>query len=103
VNFGHGKLVESEYTEKADLFSFAIILWEMITTRFPYSEHNEWRNAEAERAIIGGVRPQMPKKTPHPEPLIQLMVQCWSENPSDRPSAMEVCSNIQQLLDKIRH
>jgi len=98
VNFGHGKMVESEYSDKADVYSFAIILWEMITTKFPYSEHSEWRSVEAERAIIGGVRPQMPKDTLHPGYLIQLMVKCWDANPNERPSAEEARNLLQQLV-----
>lgn len=36
VGGGDDDLVQEAYTEKADVFSFAIILWELLTRQEPY-------------------------------------------------------------------
>ena len=42
------------YTEKVDVFSFGVVLWELVTMQMPYAEY-EWE-AELLEKIIGGLR-----------------------------------------------
>lgn len=79
------------YTEKADVFSFAIVAWEVLTHQDPYSEYPISRGkfmAQFEDEIVGGLRPTIPESTP--EALSKLIQQCWDAEPNFRPSFMDV-------------
>lgn len=51
------------------------------------SPHNELGKEVIEEKIRFGVRPHIPEGPPH---LIDLMKNCWAENPDDRPSFIEI-------------
>lgn len=84
----------SNYNEKCDVYSFAIILWEMITRRKPFQD------IELPQILFrvgqNGARPQLISKCP--EPLMRLITRCWGEIPDERPSMMEVF----QILDAFK-
>lgn len=65
-----------------------IILWEMLTSSVPFVEFRfDWQIAEA---VVSGVTPPLPLSLPSltssVDVYIQLMKECWSLAPSDRPS-----------------
>lgn len=70
------------------MYSYGIVLWELITAQEPYDgmESMEVAYAAAER----GLRPVIP--TVCPEGYAELMERCWSDDPSDRPDFTEVLS-----------
>lgn len=77
----------SNYSEKCDVFSWGIILWEVITRRKPFDEIG----GPAFRimwAVHNGTRPPLVKNCP--KPIEILMTRCWSANPFERPSMAEV-------------
>lgn len=67
---------------KTDVYSFGIILWELLTEQCPYSDINP---SEYEFRIKKNCeRPKIPEETPkHLKKLIEL---CWSSDPEERPS-----------------
>ncbi|KAK3696940.1 hypothetical protein RRG08_023133 [Elysia crispata] len=77
----------SNYSEKCDVFSWGIILWEVLTRRKPFNELNGPAFAIM-WAVHTGKRP--PPIQNLPKPLEILMTRCWSGNPSERPSMAEV-------------
>ncbi|RUS78293.1 hypothetical protein EGW08_013957 [Elysia chlorotica] len=77
----------SNYSEKCDVFSWGIILWEVLTRRKPFNELNGPAFAIM-WAVHTGKRP--PPIQNLPKPLEILMTRCWSGNPSERPSMVEV-------------
>lgn len=83
----------SRVSEKVDVFSFGIALWEILTGEEPYANMHCG-------AIIGGIvnnslRPPVPE-TCDPEWRI-LMEQCWSANPDIRPSFTEVTDRLRAM------
>ncbi|MGH0139216.1 UNVERIFIED_CONTAM: hypothetical protein FKN15_026215 [Acipenser sinensis] len=77
----------SNYSEKCDVFSWGIILWEVITRRKPFDEIG----GPAFRimwAVHNGTRPPLIKNLP--KPIESLMTRCWSKDPSQRPSMEEI-------------
>ncbi|XP_049535698.1 mitogen-activated protein kinase kinase kinase 7 [Anopheles darlingi] len=83
----------STYTEKCDVFSWGIILWEVIAREQPF-KHIDTSFAIMWR-VHQGSRPPLIENCP--KPIEQLMVRCWSQNPAHRPSMKEVVSIMNGL------
>nr|KYP34493.1 Serine/threonine-protein kinase CTR1 [Cajanus cajan] len=80
----------NKVSEKVDVFSFGIVLWEILTGEEPYANMHYG-------AIIGGIvnntlRPTIPSNC-DPE-WRTLMEQCWAPNPAARPSFTEIASRL---------
>eukprot|EP01089_Gocevia_fonbrunei_P023390 TRINITY_DN984_c0_g1_i2.p1 TRINITY_DN984_c0_g1~~TRINITY_DN984_c0_g1_i2.p1 ORF type:complete len:518 (-),score=41.67 TRINITY_DN984_c0_g1_i2:49-1602(-) len=86
-------LRNEHYTEKADVYSFGIVLWECITRMDPHSDMPAFQVIFA----VGsqGLRPPMPKDCP--KKLTELVTLCWDESPEERPTFLEII----ELLAKI--
>jgi len=82
------------YSPKADVYSFAITCYEILTGETPYVGFHSHK-AISEFVLFGG-RPELPDKLP--KDLNNLVVKCWDANPSIRPSFNDICRNIQHLL-----
>ena len=90
------------FTEKSDVFSIGVILWEMVVRvikgRYerPYSEFPE---LEYDFQIIvqtaRGKRCTIPPTTP--PTLTKVIQQCWHSDPNARPTAHELVSILQNL------
>ncbi|XP_049335305.1 mitogen-activated protein kinase kinase kinase 7 isoform X4 [Astyanax mexicanus] len=83
------------YSEKCDVFSWGIILWEVITRRKPFDEIG----GPAFRimwAVHRGTRPPLIKNLP--KPIESLMTRCWSKDPSQRPSMEEIVKIMMHLM-----
>ena len=83
-----------KYTEKSDIYSFGMIMWEVMTGRRPFWDRNH--DTDLIIDIIDGLRP--PIVTNAPEGYIELMKECWHPNPEKRPKANITSSRIWYML-----
>ncbi|XP_063954739.1 mitogen-activated protein kinase kinase kinase 7-like isoform X2 [Lytechinus pictus] len=85
----------SAYSEKCDIFSWGVILWEVISRRKPFDDIG----GPAFRimwAVHNGRRPPLIRNIP--KPLEKLMTRCWSSEAKMRPSMHEVVSIMSNLV-----
>lgn len=86
-------LRNEHYTTKADVYSFAIILWEMATRLDPFS------GMSAFELIVqvgkNNLRPTLPDDI-YP-PLRDLIFECWDPNPAKRPSFQQIVVTLESM------
>ncbi|XP_010427787.1 PREDICTED: serine/threonine-protein kinase HT1-like [Camelina sativa] len=88
-----------EYDTKVDIFSFALILQEMIEGCVPFHEIEE---SEVPKAYIEDERPPFnaPAKS-YPFGLRELIQDCWDKEASKRPTFREIISALEIISDRI--
>mmetsp|Transcript_5094 Transcript_5094/g.7552 ORF Transcript_5094/g.7552 Transcript_5094/m.7552 type:complete len:427 (-) Transcript_5094:377-1657(-) len=83
------------YNEKVDVYSFGIILWQMVTGETPFDGMG--KAAYIERVVMGGLRPSIPRDVP--KDLATLMQQCWDADPKRRPSCTAILASLDIVIE----
>eukprot|EP01102_Stenamoeba_stenopodia_P005932 TRINITY_DN1663_c0_g1_i1.p1 TRINITY_DN1663_c0_g1~~TRINITY_DN1663_c0_g1_i1.p1 ORF type:complete len:675 (-),score=137.88 TRINITY_DN1663_c0_g1_i1:100-2124(-) len=105
--------VASSYsiTSASDVYSFAIILWEMIH-RVVYDKYEmAYSNFREERSdfkstyafvmqVLRGERPPLPSEGV-PEELLSLLSSCWETNPTERITSAQLLGRLVSLRDEV--
>ncbi|KAF7032276.1 hypothetical protein CFC21_043468 [Triticum aestivum] len=79
--------------EKSDVFSYGVVLWELVTQKIPWDTHNTMQ-------VIGAVgfmdhRLEIPRDV---DPQWASMIQsCWDSDPQHRPSFQELLERLREL------
>ncbi|XP_030563190.1 mitogen-activated protein kinase kinase kinase 7 [Drosophila novamexicana] len=84
----------SKYTEKCDIFSWAIVLWEVLSRKQPFKDIDnaytiQWK-------IYKGERPPLLDNCP--KHIEQLMTACWKTAPEDRPSMNYIVGVMNEII-----
>ena len=83
-----------KYTEKADIFSYGIILWELATRKPPY--YGIDGQVVSQRVVREGLRPKISEREA-PGPFLDLMRRCWDDNPERRPDFKVIIRDLEQM------
>ncbi|KAH3764935.1 serine/threonine-protein kinase STY46 [Pelomyxa schiedti] len=78
----------SDYGQAVDVFSYGLMLWEMIARVLPWSEFHQ---ATVLLKKIQGERPTLPPANPN---ICELVNKCWAHNPASRPAFSDVLNII---------
>lgn len=92
-------------TPKADVFSFGVVMWEILTWTVPWGEAvNPWSIVNN---LSTGKRLEIPPINELPGPgaqnfrglhdYLKLMEKCWRQNPEDRPSFEEIVEELRSI------
>ncbi|KAL3844509.1 hypothetical protein ACJIZ3_001912 [Penstemon smallii] len=78
----------TKYTEKADVYSFGMLCFEILTGKIPF-EDSHLQGEKMIQNIRAGVRPLF--SYPSPKYLANLTRKCWQSNPNIRPTFSSIC------------
>lgn len=81
------------FTEKCDVYSFAVIVWEAMAWSEPYP--NMSSKQVMKEVAMRGLRPPVPKDCP--AAFRALLGRCWTEQPQDRPSFPDILDQMEQI------
>lgn len=77
-------LQTQQFDKKSDVYSFSLIMYQILTSSEPYAELKLLSNLHISSKIIENYRPKFPDSVN--ESLKKLIEQCWSGEPEKRPS-----------------
>ncbi|XP_072995894.1 serine/threonine/tyrosine-protein kinase HT1-like [Typha latifolia] len=81
------------YGRKVDVYSFGLLLWEMVTGRIPYEDMIPIQAAFA--VVNKNLRPVIPADCPGP--LRALIEQCWALQADKRPEFWQIVKVLEQF------
>jgi len=87
------------YTLASDIYSFSMIMWELISGVTPFN--NEAHDFQLSLDICKGKRPKIIKNIP--QCYINLMKKCWNIDPLKRPTALEIKKIINNWYENIKN
>ena len=90
-------LAGGSYTDRADVFSLGVVLWELVTQRDPCDAWGS--NETVVAAVTSGDRLPLPLgDSPATIALRDIISACWHQNSLQRPSSPQVVSSLEALL-----
>ncbi|XP_022633950.1 calcium/calmodulin-dependent serine/threonine-protein kinase isoform X2 [Vigna radiata var. radiata] len=85
------------YDKKVDVFSFAMILYEMLEGEPPFSNYEPYDGA---KYVAEGHRPSFRSKS-YTSDLRDLTEECWSSDISQRPSFIEILKRLEKIKENL--
>jgi serine/threonine protein kinase len=91
------EVVFGPYDEKADIYSFGLLMWETLHGAKPFGAISPIATA---LQVISGKRPALQLSAPDAnfKPLIEI---CWGQNPKSRPTISVIVEEIERLRAEV--
>ncbi len=90
-------VLSKPYTEKVDVYSFGIILWQLASEATPFKGFT--RDDFLAKVVVGNERPKIDKSWPNG--FTSIIVSCWHTDPLQRPSFATITLQLQSLIDDL--
>lgn len=82
------------YNEKVDVYSFAMVLWQICTLLKPFAGMSEAEHFNS--VVLGGLRPPLDHRWP---PGLSAVLQCgWHPDPNYRPSMVDIRQMLRDVF-----
>jgi serine/threonine protein kinase len=82
------------YNQSVDVYSFAVLFWQVVSGKVPFREMG--KKSFFDRVVVGGQRLKLDPKWP--PTLSALLRRCWHEDKLQRPSFVDIVSELESLL-----
>ncbi|KAL2498446.1 Protein kinase superfamily protein [Abeliophyllum distichum] len=83
------------YDHKVDVYSFSMVLWELLTNSTPFKGRS---NILVAYAAAMNRRPSIDNI---PAEIVPLLQSCWAENPEDRPEFLQITGVLKNFLHSL--
>jgi len=84
-----------EFNEKCDVYSYGIVLWEILTRQEPFAQYTSFDKFK-EAVCMRHERPPIPPET---TPSLKALIEsCWDADPSKRPSFKEIINSLDTVI-----
>lgn len=87
--------LQKPYSEKVDVYSFGITLWQMARNSIPFD--GLYKEHFFRIVVVEGERPKI--DTSWPEQFSRLLRQCWDADYRKRPSFSQVVLELESLIE----
>ena len=87
-----------DYSQAADVYSFAVLTWSVLAQRAPYTDLPSSfgktplviipHTKEIYKYVCEGNRPKIPDGVP--EPIEEMIKSCWAQNAESRPDFVTI-------------
>lgn len=85
----------THYDEKVDVFSYAMVVYEILCREVPFQEEDP---SDVGKYTLAGIRPGLEAVPPGRLPeLTRIMTRCWVQDPKARPRFDEIVKDLEAL------
>lgn len=86
-------LFGQNYSFSADVYSFGIVMWEIVTRKWPWEDDASVTSGDRLRAVLlDEKRPPLPTGC---EPQLQQLIEiCWASDPTARPRFVDIVQHV---------
>ena len=90
-------LSNAPYTGKSDVYSLGLIIWEVLIQQ-PFFEELKFNYQIEIQVVNDNYRPPLTRRMS--EKTRGLIIECWSANPEERPTALEIVKRLKDFEEE---